>query len=126
MRLAQLRPPDIHDRLADAELFMQAATLEANDQTILVARPVDIAVPKVWVPESQPSLGLGRVREKLAELSKAKEGTRAKVETSGFPLSQDCDVKIGKAIITVESSPVELRLCTVTGDLDMGCTSRHG
>jgi hypothetical protein len=100
----------MHDWLADAKLFEQAATLEANDQTILIAQPVDIAIPNVWIPESQPSLSLGRVPEESAELSKAEAGTRAKIETPGIALSQDCDVEIGKAIIAVETTPVETRL----------------
>ena len=71
---------NMHRWSVNVKLLVQTAALVTNNQPVVVARPMNIAVPNVWMSETQLRCALCRVAEKLGEPPKAEGCTRAELK----------------------------------------------
>src|SRR5258705_8120004 len=93
------------------EIFLfQATPLETHNKTVAIVRTIYVAATNIRVSESKASFSQTGVLKELPEFPKTIDGTRAKVEAPSVTLSDDVDVEIIEAVISVETAPLELSL----------------
>ena len=100
----------INRRLVNVKLLVQAATLEANHEAIVVARTVQIIITDVRMPKSAADRLLCSIREKAHRLPNSRHNALPEIKTANLATLCNCDVKICKAIIVIKAKPLETYL----------------
>lgn len=99
---------EVQGGLFNDEISGKLAFIELNLNAVTIGQPKDMAASDIGVPESESFGRLGATTEQPAQSPQAPHYTRAKVKFFGSIFHCCNDLKVRKAIVTVEAAPNEL------------------